>query len=167
MKQSSKPKVSLHQKDIFLKDKKSDTLTLGGISYIFDLTRRKRYVDKTSKRSNFRIPRHSEPTLFSLIRCESVFITMYPYRDAGQSSDASHRVFLLRHCSWIYPYHDAGQFSDASQRFFVLRHHSWMYPYRDAGQFSDAHIGHPVSSFLSDFCSFMPPCLEDFLDMFS
>ena len=46
--------------------------------------------------------------------------------------------FLLRHCSWIYPYRDAGQFSDASQQFFVLRHHSWMYPYRDAGQFSDA-----------------------------
>ena len=43
--------------------------------------------------SNFRMPHHSEPTLFSLIRCESVFITMYPYRDSGQFSDASHRVF--------------------------------------------------------------------------
>ena len=65
---------------------------------------------------------------FSLIRCESVFITMYPYRDAGQFS-------LLRHNSWIYPYRGASQFSDASQRALLLRHHSWMYPYRDAGQF--------------------------------
>ena len=46
--------------------------------------------------------------------------------------------FLLRHYSWIYPYRDAGQFSDASQRIFLLHHHSWIYPYRDASQFSDA-----------------------------
>ena len=97
-------------------------------------------------------------------------------------------LFSLRHCSWIYPYRDAGQFSDASLRFFYYvtihghthilmqinflmqvngflfttssfmdvpiswcgsifwckstnflpRHHSRIYPYRDAGQFSDA-----------------------------
>ena len=63
--------------------------------------------------------------------CESIFwckwtdffttslFMVYPYRDAGQFSDASQRIFLLRHHSWIYPYHDVGQFSDASQRVFV------------------------------------------------
>ena len=37
---------------------------------------------------------HSEPTLFSLIRCESVFITMYPYRDADRFSDESQLIFF-------------------------------------------------------------------------
>ena len=92
---------------------------------------------------------------------QSIFITMYPYCDAGQFSNAGH-CFLLRHYSWIYPF-DAGQFSDASQPFFYYVtihgyihfvmwvnflmqvngffyhfHYPWVYPYRDVGQFSDA-----------------------------
>ena len=110
--------------------------------------------------SNFKIPHHSEPTLFSLIRCESVFITMYPYRDAGQFSDASHRVFFyyvtvhgythivmrvnflmevngllyyvtIHGCTHIVMWVN---FLMQVTAFFSLHHCLWIYPYHDAGQ---------------------------------
>ena len=58
---------------------------------------------------------------------------IYPYRDAGQFSDASQRIFLPRHhiMMWV-------NFLTKSTGFCLLRHYSRVYPYRDAGQFSDA-----------------------------